>query len=109
MDARPRHADAQPTAQQHRSSRAPPEASYVSRRLSGAAPGSHLLRGTGGSCEAGASANAGGAAGVRSLAARGGVAGRIYLTSAFFFVLFFFDWQKACRRAERFAKIVDGQ
>ena len=60
-------------------------------------------------CEGGTAANAARADGVGSSAARGRAEGRIQLSLAFFFVLFFFDRQETCRRTKGFAEIVDGK
>src|SRR5205814_2446203 len=105
MDARPGDDDAQRATAEHRPALASAPETDVSRGLSGLTPGSHLLRRTGGSGEAGFTAHATGAHGLGSPAARGGIEDPVPL--AFFFVLFFFDRQEPCRRTEGFAVVVD--
>src|SRR5262245_60995894 len=123
MDAWPRHADAERAAAERGSPHAPAAPPHVSRRVSGLAPRSHLLRGGRGGGTCGTAADAPFPDGVRSPAARGGAADTpslvrqswVVLTGsnrgslAFFLELFLAQRQKARRGTKGLAVVVHGE
>src|SRR5215211_3271344 len=108
MDARARDRDVERAPEKHRPARPLAPTPHVSRRLPGAAPGSHLLRGEGRSREAGAAADTAVADGVRPPAADCRIEGAVCCLTLFF-VLLFLERQSTSRRTKRFAVIVDRQ
>src|SRR4030095_14421617 len=90
MDARPCDDAARRAAAEHRSAVTPAAPAHVSRCVSGATPGSHLLRRACGGDEARLAADAAGAHGIGSSAAGRGAEDPVSLALSLFFVFFFF-------------------